>query len=208
MGNINIQGLLLLDKVTAMPSSNNPSFRHPATHMSGSIDPSYAKLVWNTKGIFEKIETIVSNLDVRRKALPEKNTREIGRIMKWIDQLKSIQRGIEHLRTMKLSKIEEDLGYQFTTPDLFILAHIQPSIRNVFDELEIYHNNNCNVLDIESDDFTNLLNLHEAAKVLALIGDAVISLALIHIHWDPNMSRVGQLTDVKKKFGTSPNLGH
>ena len=171
------------------------------------MDPSYEKLVWNTKGIFEKIKVLMGNLEARKDALPDQNTREIGRIEKWISQLKSIDQGIEILRSMKLNMIEEELGYRFPSPELFILAHIQPSVRNVFDELRIFHENHPNVIELENEDFTNLLNLHEAAKVLALIGDAVISVALVHIHWDPSISRVGALTDVKKNYASNHRFG-
>jgi len=43
-------------------------------------------------------------------------------------------------------------------------------------------------------DFEPYLNMDEAAKVLALIGDAAISLALVQILWQPNISNVGELT--------------
>ena len=48
--------------------------------------------------------------------------------------------------------------------------------------------------------------MDEAAKVLALIGDAAIDLALIENLWEPNISNVGELTEKRSKFASNENL--
>lgn len=48
--------------------------------------------------------------------------------------------------------------------------------------------------------------MDEVARVLALIGDAAISLALVQILWQPNISNVGELTIKRAEFASNENL--
>jgi dsRNA-specific ribonuclease len=50
------------------------------------------------------------------------------------------------------------------------------------------------------------LSVDKAAKVLALIGDAAISLALIQILWQPNISNVGELSTRRSEYASNENL--
>ena len=171
-----------------------------------TLDPSYMRLIWNTTGIFEKIEHMRTGLGKRMTSLPTENTREIQRLRKWTDQLTTILKGNHQLHTLKRDTVERGLDYRFLNPDLFILAHIRPSMRNVFEELKVFHASSPDRFGLEPEDMDCLTNLPEVARVLGLIGDAAISLALLHIHWDPGMSRVGELTLVKQRYASNHRL--
>ena len=164
-------------------------------------DSSYLKLKWNIQGIFDNFPEIERELEHRINQLPENNTKEIKRITNWINKIKTIDNSIQNIRKYKLGELEKNINYNFAEPDLVVLSFIQPSVNNLFTELNIYSSKvgvNFN--------FEPYLNLDKAAKVLALIGDAAIDLALVQILWEPNISNVGELTEKRSKFASNENL--
>lgn len=164
-------------------------------------DSSYLKLKWNIQGIFDDFPEIERELEHRINQLPENNTKERKRITNWINKIKKIDHGIQNIRKYKLGELEKNINYNFAEPDLVILSFIQPSVKNLFTELNIYFSK------VGFDfNFEPYLNMDEAAKVLALIGDAAIDLALIENLWEPNISNVGELTEKRSKFASNENL--
>ncbi len=164
-------------------------------------DSSYLKLKWNIQGIFDNFPEIERELEHRINQLPENNTKERKRITNWINKIKKIDHGIQNIRKYKLGELEKNINYNFAEPDLVILSFIQPSVKNLFTELNIYFSK------VGFDfNFEPYLNMDEAAKVLALIGDAAIDLALIENLWEPNISNVGELTEKRSKFASNENL--
>lgn len=164
-------------------------------------DSSYYKLKWNIKGVFDNIPVIEKALENRLNQLPENNLRERRKITHWIDQIKKINDNINNIKKSKLVELERNINYNFSEPDLVVLSFIQPSIRKMFEELNIYSSKlSLNV------NFEPYLSMDEAAKVLALIGDAAISLALIQILWQPNISNVGELSTKRSEYASNENL--
>ncbi len=164
-------------------------------------DSSYHKLKWNIKGIFDNIPTIEKALENRLNQLPENNLRERRKITNWINQIKKINDNINNIKKSKLVELERNINYNFAEPDLVVLSFIQPSIRKMFEELNTYSSKfSLNV------NFEPYLSMDEAAKVLALIGDAAISLALIQILWQPNISNVGELSTKRSEYASNENL--
>ena len=76
----------------------------------------------------------------------------------------------------------------------------------MFNELKIYSQSNFGIFPLDSDDFEALIHMPDAAKVLALLGDAVIDLALVQIHWNPSISKVGELSKKRSKFASNMKL--
>jgi dsRNA-specific ribonuclease len=163
-------------------------------------DSSYHKLKWNVKGIFDNIPVIEKALENRSSQLPD-HLKEIRKITYWIGQIKKMNDTIYNVKKSKIAELERNIKYNFSEPDLVVLAFIQPSIRNMFEEL--YTDSSRLGLDI---DFKPYLNMDEAAKVLALIGDAAISLALVQILWQPNISNVGGLTKERSEYASNEHL--
>lgn len=164
-------------------------------------DSSYLKLKWNIQGIFDNFPAIVRELEHRIDQLPENNTKEKKRISNWINQINKIDHSIQNIVNYKLVELEKNIKYNFAEPDLVVLSFIQPSVKNLFNELIIYFSK----LDFKFN-FEPYLNMDEAAKVLALIGDAAIDLALVQILWEPNISNVGELTEKRSSFASNENL--
>jgi dsRNA-specific ribonuclease len=150
---------------------------------------------------FDNFPAIVRELEHRIDQLPENNTKEKKRISNWINQINKIDHSIQNIVNYKLVELERNIKYNFAEPDLVVLSFIQPSVKNLFNELIIYFSK----LDFKFN-FEPYLNMDEAAKVLALIGDAAIDLALVQILWEPNISNVGELTEKRSNFASNENL--
>lgn len=163
-------------------------------------DSSYHKLKWNIKGIFDNIPIIEKALENRSSQLPD-HLREKKKITNWIEQIKKINDNIYNIKKLKLAELERNINYTFDEPDLVVLSFVQPSIRKMFEE--IYADSSRLGLNV---DFEPYHHMDEAAKVLALIGDAAISLALIQILWEPNISDVWDLTIKREKYAKNENL--
>ena len=164
-------------------------------------DSSYLKLKWNIQGIFDNFPAIVRELEHRIDQLPENNTNERKKITNWINQINKTDHSIQNIVNYKLVELEKNMNYNFAEPDLVVLSFIQPSVKNLFNELTIYFSKS----DFKFN-FEPYLNLDEAAKVLALIGDAVIDLALVQTLWQPNISNVGDLSIKRSDFASNENL--
>jgi dsRNA-specific ribonuclease len=164
-------------------------------------DLSYLKLKWNIQGIFDNFQEIERELEHRINQLPENNIKERNRITNWINQIKKIDQGIQNIIKYKLGEVEKNINYNFAEPDLVVLSFIQPSVKNLFTELNIYSSKVGFNLNFEP-----YINMDEAAKVLGLIGDAAIDLALVQILWEPNISNVGELTKKRSNFASNENL--
>jgi dsRNA-specific ribonuclease len=164
-------------------------------------DSSYHKLKWNIKGVFDNFPIIEKALENQLNQLPENHLREKRKITNWIDQIKKINNNINYIKKSKLVELERNINYNFAEPDLVVLSFIQPSIRNMFEEL----NKSSSKLSLNAN-LETCLSMDEAAKVLALIGDAAISLALIQILWQPNISNVGELSIKRSEYASNENL--
>jgi len=171
--------------------------------MNGKMsDLSYHKLKWDIRGIFDNFPAIENELEIRLNQVPENNLKEKRKIINWTNQIKKINNNIQNIKKYKLIELEKNLNYKFAEPDLVILSFIQPSIKNLFNELDIYSSK----VSLKNK-FKPYLNLDQAAKVLAIIGDAAVDLALVQILWQPNISNVGELTNKRSEFASNENLG-
>ncbi|MFA4934623.1 MAG: ribonuclease III domain-containing protein [Candidatus Methanoperedens sp.] len=163
-------------------------------------DVSYLKLKWNIQGVFDDLPIIERELENRLNQLPENNLRETRITKNWIDHIRKINHKIQYIKKYKIIELEKNIGYSFTEPNLVVLSFIQPSIKNIFQEINKSSNINFRI------NFEPYLKMDEAARVLALIGDAAISLALVQILWQPNISNVGELTKKRAEFASNENL--
>lgn len=166
-------------------------------------DSLYHKLKWDVQGVFDNIPIIETELEKRLSQLPEDHINERKKVSNWIAQIKQINNQIQNIKKFKLNELNKYFNYDFAEPDLVILSLIQPSIKNLFDELTKYSIKF--KLNLNTEQF---ISMDEAAKVLALIGDAAIDLAVIQILWQPNISNVGELTIKRSKLVSNKNLAN
>lgn len=168
---------------------------------SKMMNESYSKLRWNVQGLFDNFSIIRSELEVQLGSLPDNNMRKRKKLKKLISQIQEMEETIQDLRNNKIAEIENYFDHKFTEPNLIILAFFQPETKNLFAELKNHP------FAIENKfDFQAYLNLDEAAKVLAFIGDSAISLAMTHVLWQPNISSTGELTIKRSEFVSNKNM--
>lgn len=175
---------------------------HAVTTGNKISEIPHSPLKWDIQGIFDKFPIINKKLENQLEHIPLKNLRERNRIIKWMSQIKKIDYKIEYFKEIKLKELEKNINHKFSEPDLAALALFHQSTKNLFDELKIFF---YSTKDLEID-FEPYLNLSGAANELAYIGDASIDLALAHIHWPPNISNVGELTNKRTEFASNENL--
>lgn len=165
------------------------------------MNESYLKLKWNITGIFDDLPTIAKELEHQKTELPENNKNDRNKLNNWIKQINAINKEIQNIKTNKIPLLERNIQYTFNDHDLVILTLVQPGIKNLFGEVSKYYQKAGIKYDFES-----YLNLDQAAKVLAFIGDAAIDLAVAQILWQPNISNVGQLTKQRSNVASNENL--
>ncbi len=170
------------------------------------IDTSYAKLKWNVHGLFDKLEVIQSVLKKQLEETPTEKINERKKLKNWYDEIISISQKMENIKEKKIKDIESEFQCEFKTPELVVLTLIQPSACKIFRELKMYFNRK-NIASISNEVFNDFIHMGDAMKVLALIGDAVINLALIQTLWDPDISKVGDLSVKRAKLVSNKNLG-
>ncbi len=176
-----------------------------------TIDSSYVKLQWNIRGVFDKLWLLKEELERILSIVPQETIKEseknrkIRKINRWIGQLNEIHKNVEYIKTVKMGQVEKSLNYQFSTPDLFVLSLVQPSFKNIFNDLKTSAFDS-EIKSLSDNDFEEFQHMDEAAKVLALIGDAVIDIALVQILWVPNLSNVGTLTKGRAEIASNKNL--
>jgi ribonuclease-3 len=165
------------------------------------MSESYSKLRWNVQGLFDNFSVIRNELDAQLASLPEASTRKKNKLQRLIYQIKEMEDTIQDIKNNKITEIENHLDHKFTEPNLVILAFFHQDAKSLFAELKNHPFSKENNFDFES-----YLNLDEAAKVLALIGDSAISLAMIHVLWNPNISSTGELTVKRSEFVSNKNM--
>jgi ribonuclease-3 len=165
------------------------------------MSESHSKLIWNVQGLFDNFSIIRSELEVQINSLPDNNKNKRNKMNKLSSELKEMEDTIQNIKDNKIVEIENYFGHKFTEPNLIILAFFQPETKNLFNQLK-----NHPFPKEKNYDFESYLNLDEAAKVLAFIGDAAISLAMTHVLWEPNISSTGELTVKRSKFVSNKNM--
>ena len=169
------------------------------------IDSSYLKLKWEIQNIQGKTQVMQKELSNKLNEIPIKNTREINKIQNWLKQINEVIQKMENITDIQIKELEKRLHYKFTTPELVILALFQPSMNKFFHELKIFFTRS-NIDSIKSNEFDDFINMSDAAKALALIGDAVIDLAVVQIFWVPKISKVGDLHDQRASLVSNEHL--
>ena len=112
---------------------------------------------------------------------------------------------MEKIEKMLIPKLEEMFRLEFTTPELLMIAMSNTSIRKIFEDLNVHFINDPK-RPLQEAELIELASSGDASKVLALIGDAALDLALVQVLWDSSLSTTGKLTEKRKKVASNSNL--
>jgi len=116
-----------------------------------------------------------------------------------------IQTGLEKVRRDLVPKLEQILDLEIVDDELIQVAMFQPSTKNIFMELGTqYLGSHADPLGEEG--FAMMINLSEMAQVLALVGDAVISSAVIQHLWEKHLGDAGKITQRKAEIVSNENM--
>lgn len=162
------------------------------------------KLRWRVVGVEEKIDLLIQSLRVDLDEVPKENTRTINKMNKWIEDLVKIRNGISNIFSSLLPNLERKLG-TIPEPDLVLAALFQPSVKNLFGELKTYYADIDNP-PVSEDHLSDLSELCEVGKTLALVGDAALALAVLPYIWESEIAKVGQLTDKRAVYVSNDHL--
>jgi ribonuclease-3 len=133
------------------------------------------------------------------------NTRLLTKLERWLNEIGSIQASLKSIREDLVPDLERTLELKFKHTELFQVAMFQPSTKNTFLELETQYRRSKNS-PLDSDGFEEMINLSEMAKVLALVGDAVISSAVLQHLWEPHLGDAGKITQRKAEIVSNEHM--
>ena len=166
---------------------------------------STTTLSWSPIYIEKKLDLLYRAVQTTQDENPEDNTRLLTKLERWLHDISSIQESLKRIREDLVPDLEKTLGINFENTELFQVAMFQPSTKNLFLELETqYRRSKNNPLD--SDDFEEMINLSEMSKVLALVGDAVVSSAVLQHLWEPHLGDAGNITQRKADIVSNEHM--
>lgn len=162
-------------------------------------------LSWNPIYIEHRLDLLSRTVHTTMAKTPRNNTRLLTKCERWVQEIGLIQDGLKRVRESLLPDLEKTLGIEFGHKELLQVAMFQPSTKNIFLELETqYRRSKNNPLD--QHEFAEMINLSEMAKVLALVGDAVVSSAVLQYLWEPHMGNAGTITQRKADIVSNENM--
>ena len=162
------------------------------------------KLRWRVVGVEEKIGLLLKSLRGDLEGIPVENTRAIDKTNKWINDLVKIRNGINNVNSFLLPLLKKKFG-TIPEPDILLAALFQPSVRNIFSELKTYYEDIENPPVLE-DHLSDLEELGEVGKTLALVGDAALALAVLPYVWESEIAKVGNLSEKRSEYVSNKHL--
>ncbi|RDE17490.1 MAG: hypothetical protein C4K49_02430 [Candidatus Thorarchaeota archaeon] len=163
------------------------------------------QLAWNPVGIDGKLRALLDTVRATKARTPRNNTRLLGKIGRWILGLDSIVSSLSKIHESLAPMLEGVLGLPIAGNELLSVAMFQPSTRNLFLEIETHYRGTADE-SVKPEVFTDLASLSDMAKVLALVGDAAISMAVLHHLWLPSFSNAGLLTQRRAELVSNEHL--
>ncbi len=162
-------------------------------------------LSWKPIGIEDKLILLITAVRSTQQETPENNSRLLTKLDRWLIDMEYIQAGLERVRRDLIPELEQVLDLEFADDELIQVAMFQPSTKNIFMELETqYLGSHMDRLGEEG--FAMMINLSEMAQVLALVGDAVISSAVIQHLWEEHLGNAGKITQRKAEIVSNENM--
>ncbi len=162
-------------------------------------------LNWHQIDLKMPIRSLMQVIQQDLKSIAANKTRSIDKMRKWMKQLEYIMDRIQDIERNLTPKIERTFGVSFQAQELFTISLFQPSTKNVFLELQTHY---CKGKEnrIDCDAIVELVSLSEVAQMLALLGDAAIDMAVLHLVWKPKASDVGTLTQDRAEVVSNEHL--
>jgi dsRNA-specific ribonuclease len=181
--------------------------RSATTEGRGSLkeDDKIPALSYNPIHIENRLDALTKTITLTQKETPETNTRLLAKLERWLWDIGLMQKSLKRIRHDLVPDLERILELKFENEELFQVTMFQPSTKNIFMELETQYRRSEND-PLGSDGYVQMINLGEMAKVLALVGDAVISSAVLQHLWKPHLGNAGKITQRKAEIVSNENM--
>lgn len=163
------------------------------------------ELSWEPIGLEDTMRELGVVVQKIQSTTPSNSTRMLRKTQKWRQQLSEVIDSLTQIRTKLKPRLEKELGVQITDDELLQVAMFQPSTKNLFSEMEVQLSMD-RISPLEKEDYEVLLSLSEIAQSLALVGDAAISIAVLHHIWRPKAMDVGSLTQRRADIVNNEHL--
>lgn len=163
------------------------------------------KLQWNAVGFKKQIDYYIEAVNSNRNELPRDHAVSFRRLTGFLDQLNQLKANIDQIDNKIIPELESIFRISFKTPEMLYLAFSRPSIRNIFENLETEFAENEDI-KLSKATLEELQSSADAGNVLALIGDAVLDLAVVQVLWDSSLSNTGQLTQQRTEIVSNKSL--
>jgi dsRNA-specific ribonuclease len=164
------------------------------------------KLKWNAIGLVRKTRLLKESIEEEKKHIPAEHTNKLSKLQGLLEELNHLLEQMEKIEKIIIPKLESTFRLQFDTPELIMYALSRPSIRYVFNILNAHFEKDDSVRPLKPEEFAELASSGDAAKVLALIGDAVLDLAIVQVLWDSSLAKVGDLSIKREEIVNNENL--
>ncbi len=166
------------------------------------------KLKWNAVGLVKKTKLLKEYLEREKREKERQPAHQKGRtapLSGYLTELDYILKQMEKIEKIVIPKLEQLFHLTFPTPELIMFALATKSIRNIFEDLNKHFGSDTN-RPLNKEELAELASSGDAAVVLALIGDAVLDLAIVQTLWDSSLSKTGTLTKNREKVVSNENL--
>ena len=160
---------------------------------------------WRRIGLVEKIESLLRLVDETGHETPTQNTRTLNKLARWKHDLNAILDSLHRISNELLPQLSDLLGPESVDNEVLQVAMFQSSTKNLFLEIEIHFGESLGGR-LDRNALRTLGALGELAKVLALIGDAAISMAVLHRLWEVAAEEVGELTQRRARIVSNENM--
>ncbi|MFW9802828.1 MAG: ribonuclease III domain-containing protein [Candidatus Thorarchaeota archaeon] len=163
------------------------------------------ELSWEPIGLESTLNELVNIVRKIEETTPSHSKRMLRKTRKWNQQLSEVLDSLDKIRTELKPRLEDALGLSIREMELLQVAMFQPSTKNLFSELQIQLSMDKRS-PLDKEDYDILVSLSEIAQSLALVGDAAISMAVLHHIWQPKATDVGTLTQRRADIVSNEHL--
>ncbi len=155
-------------------------------------------------GLVERINELLDFVNMTLPTLSHE-TRVWSKFSKWSSQLQSIHSAISEALNTLLPQLENALSLSLENKEAFLTVLFQPSTRNLFLEIDTHFKEQGHYV-LSPEVMKHLSSLSDIAKIIALVGDAVIDMAVLHYLWSPLIDDVGVITQQRAEVVSNENM--
>lgn len=163
------------------------------------------RLKWNAIGLERNTEMLLEYINIEKENTPPEHLKKFRTLQLFVDELTHLITTMKKIREELIQTLEKNLRIKFKTPEMVMLALSRPSIRNIYEDLEIFFEGK-EKNPLRSLEYKSLASSGDASNTLALIGDAALDLAIVETFWDSSLTTAGELTKKRSNFVSNENL--